>query len=105
MGLGGWWFCWFLFLLFFNESYSFVHWVTFCGGVTMANGDGSVFIGTFITCIIALLFAQDVHQIAGDIANNTTGLASTLYGYVGVFYALILIAIMAGTAMKAMRSR
>jgi len=70
----------------------------------MANGDGSVFVGTFITCIVGLLFAEDLHQMAQDIANNTTGLASTLYGYVGVFYALILIAIMAGTAMRAMRS-
>lgn len=64
---------------------------------------GLQFVYVFVGAFIGLLFAEPIADIANAVANNTTGMASTLYGYISVFYALCCVGLMVGSLYKFFR--
>ena len=63
----------------------------------MGKIKGMEFVYLFVAAFIGLLFAEPIAELATSVANNTTGMASTLYGYLPVFYALCMIGLMVGS--------
>ena len=58
---------------------------------------GMEFIYIFIGALIGLIFAAPISDLATDVANNTTGIASTIYGYIPLMYALCCLGLMIGS--------
>jgi ABC-type dipeptide/oligopeptide/nickel transport system permease component len=69
------------------------------------GGSVLVFVGVFISALVGLLFAPTIADEAASVANNTTGIASTLYNYMPVFYALLLVGMMIGSLYRIFKGR
>ena len=63
----------------------------------MAKVKGIEFIYLFISALIGLLFAEPIEELATSVANNSSGITATLYGYLPLFYALCLVGLMVGS--------
>ena len=71
----------------------------------MSGIKGIEFIYLFVSAFIGLLFAEPINTLATNVANNSTGMASVLYSYIGVFYALCLIGLMIGALAGFFKAR
>ncbi len=65
--------------------------------IYIASIKGIEFIYIFVGAFIGLMFATPIGEMAADVANNSTGLAATIYGYLDEFYALCLMGLMVGS--------
>jgi len=63
-----------------------------------------VFIGVFISALVGLMFVSEIAQLSFDASNNTTGIASTVYGFVPAFYALLMVGLMVGALYRIFKS-
>lgn len=66
---------------------------------------GLQFIYIFVGALIGLIFAEPIDTLAAGVAENTTGITSTIYGYLGTFYALCLLGMMVGSLAMFFYSR
>ena len=66
---------------------------------------GVQFIYIFVSALIGLIFAEPIGTLAADIANNTTGISATIYGYLDEMYALCLLGLMVGSLAMFFYSR
>ena len=66
---------------------------------------GIQFIYIFVGALIGLIFAAPISDLAGDVANNSTGIAATIYGYIDEMYALCCLGLMVGSLYMFFKSR
>ncbi len=61
---------------------------------------GIEFVYIFVGALIGLMFVNSIGDLSADAVNNSSGIASTIYGYVPAMYALCCLGLIIGSLYK-----